>query len=78
MKKQQKSYTKEKQTKDEIFSIQKKISDELVKFVKGSYQRQLLENVDFKVLVKDTTLANSTKEHAERHLFTLANSRLFK
>ena len=59
-------------------SIQKKISDELVKFVKGSYQRQLLENVDFKVLVKDTTLANSTKEHAERHLFTLANSRLFK
>ena len=59
-------------------SIKKKISDEVVKFVKGAYQRQLLENVDFKMLVKDTTLANSAKEHAERHLFTLANSRLFK
>ena len=59
-------------------SISKKISDEVVKFVKGAYQRQLLENVDFKMLVKDTTLANSAKEHAERHLFTLANSRLFK
>ncbi len=59
-------------------SISKKICDEVVKFVKGAYQRQLLENVDFKMLVKDTTLANSAKEHAERHLFTLANSRLFK
>ena len=59
-------------------SLKKKVSDDLVKFVKGSYQRQLLENVDFKILVKDTTLINSAKEHAERHLFTLANSRLFK
>lgn len=61
---------------DEI--IKKKISDDVVKFVKGSYQRQLLENIDFKILVKDTTLANSAKEHGERHLFTLTNSRLFK
>lgn len=59
-------------------SIKKKISDEVIKFIKGSYQRQLLENVDFKTLVKDTTLANSVKEHGERHLFTLANSRIFK
>ena len=59
-------------------SVKKKISDEVIKFVKGSYQRQLFENVDFKTLVKDTTLANSVKEHGERHLFTLANSRLFK
>ena len=59
-------------------SVKKKICDEVIKFVKGSYQRQLFENVDFKTLVKDTTLANSVKEHGERHLFTLANSRLFK
>lgn len=58
--------------------IKKKIVDEIMKYVKGPYQRQLLENVDFKILVKDTTLANSAKEHAERHLFTLANSRIFK
>ncbi|MBO5120376.1 MAG: hypothetical protein J6C28_01655 [Bacilli bacterium] len=59
-------------------NIKKKISDEVIKFVKGSYQRQLLENIDFKTLVKDTTLANSVKEHGERYLFTLANSRIFK
>lgn len=65
-------------SKDVDDSIKKKISDEVVKFVKGAYQRQLLENVDFKILVKDTTLANSAKEHGERHLFTLTNSRIFK
>lgn len=63
---------------DVDFSIKKKFSDEISKFVKGAYQRQLLESIDFKLLVKDTTLANSAKERAERHLFTLANSRLFK
>ena len=69
---------------DSVFSsdideaIKKKISDEVVKFVKGAYQRQLLENIDFKILVKDTTLVNSAKEHGERHLFTLTNSRIFK
>lgn len=61
---------------DEV--IKKKISDEVVKFVKGSYQRQLLENIDFKMLVKDTTLANGAKEQGERHLFTLNNSRIFR
>ena len=65
-------------SKDVDETIKRKISDEVVKFVKGAYQRQLLENIDFKMLVKDTTLANSAKEHAERHLFTLANSRIFK
>lgn len=69
---------------DQVFTsevddnVKKKISDEVVKFVKGSYQRQLLENIDFKILVKDTTLANGTKEQGERHLFTLANSHIFK
>ena len=55
-----------------------KICDDIVKFVKGAYQRQLLENIDFKILVKDTTLANGVKEQGERHLFTLNNSRIFK
>ena len=58
--------------------VKKKISDEVAKFVKGTYQRQLLENIDFKMLVKDTTLANGAKEQGERHLFTLNNSRIFK
>lgn len=69
---------------DTVFSAEiedmtkKKICDDIVKFVKGAYQRQLLENIDFKILVKDTTLSNSTKEHGERYLFTLSNSRIFK
>lgn len=54
-----------------------KIVTEVSKFVNGIYQRQLLENVDFKVLVKDTILINGTKEQNERYLFTLNNSRIF-
>ncbi len=69
---------------DTVFSentdeeIIKKICSDVIKFVKGTYQRQLLENVDFKMLVKDTTLANGIKELGERHLFTLNNSHIFK
>ncbi len=54
-----------------------KIIADITKFVNGIYQRQLLENVDFKVLVKDTILINGTKEQNERYLFTLNNSRIF-
>lgn len=57
--------------------VKKKIVTEVTKFVNGSYQKQLLENVDFKVLVKDTILMNGTKEQNERYLFTLNNSRIF-
>ena len=60
------------------FRVKNKIIDDIVKFFKGAYQKQLLENVDFKTLVKDTTLVNNVRSHGERHLFTLANSRLFK
>lgn len=56
----------------------KKIVDEVTKFLKGNYQKQLLENIDFKILVKDTTLMNGVKEHGERYLFTINNSRIFK
>ena len=55
----------------------KKIVDDITKFVNGTYQRQLLENSDIKILVKDTTLINGVKEQSERYLFTLENSRLF-
>ena len=55
----------------------KKIVDDITKFVNGTYQRQLLENIDIKILVKDTTLINGVKEQSERYLFTLGNSRLF-
>lgn len=53
-----------------------KITNDISKWIKSTYKNQLLENVDIKILVKDTTLMNSAKEQAERYLFTLNNSRL--
>jgi len=61
---------------DTIEEIRSKIVTEITKYITSSYQRQLLENVDIKILVKDTTLINGTKEQSERYLFTLNNSRL--
>jgi hypothetical protein len=55
----------------------KKINDDICKVLNGSYQRQLLENADIKILVKDTTLINGVKEQSDRYLFTLENSRLY-
>lgn len=55
-----------------------KFYTEIIKYVNSNYQKQLLENIDFKILVKDTILSNSIKEQGERHLFTLNNSRIFK
>lgn len=67
---------------DKVFSndidsnIKNNIISNMTKFINGSYQRQLLENFDIKVLVKDTTLINNIKEHNERYLFTINNSRI--
>ena len=58
--------------------VRNNIIDDISKYIKGNYQRQLLDNCDIKILVKDTTLINGTKEQGERYLFTLNNSRLFK
>lgn len=64
-------------TEDTSSSKIEKVSNEMIKFVQASYPKQLLENVDFKVIVKDTTLINGVKGQAERYLFTLSNSRIF-
>ncbi|MBQ6497856.1 MAG: hypothetical protein IJI58_03985 [Bacilli bacterium] len=53
-----------------------KIIKEMTKYLKKNYLSQLLESIDIKILVKDTTLMNNAKEQAERYLFTLSNSRL--
>ena len=57
-------------------SVKNKLIDDVTKFVNGGYQRQLLDNLDIKILVKDTTLINVIKEQGERYIFTLNNSRL--
>ena len=55
------------------------VENELIKFFspKGIYQKQLLDSIDFKLLVKDTTLINGIKEQSDRYQFTIKNSRLF-
>lgn len=64
--------------KDKLVKISK-IKADISKYLssRGIYQKQLLESVDFKILVKDTTLINGVKEQADRYIFTLNNSRIF-
>lgn len=52
------------------------IFNEMIKFVSSTYLKQLLESIDFKVIVKDTTLINGVREQGERFLFTKMNSYL--
>ena len=68
---------------DKVFSKEEKNSDKAIndikKFLdsKGIYQKQILESIDFKLLVKDTILINGVKEQTDRYNFTLNNSRIF-
>lgn len=63
--------------KDDVDNeIKTKIVEDISKFISGRYQKQIMESVDIKILVKDTTLMNGTKEQGERYLFTLEHSRL--
>ncbi len=57
-------------------NIKNSIVDELSKYINKNYLKQISEGIDFKLLVKDTTLINNLKEFGERYLFTLNNSRL--
>lgn len=57
-------------------SEKEKIVNEINKYLKNTYQKQLLESLDIKILVKDTTLINGIKELTEHYLFTLNNSKL--
>lgn len=63
--------------KDDVDETAKnKIITDITKYIKGAYHKQLIENLDMKILVKDTTLINTVKETTDRYLFTLSNSRL--
>lgn len=63
--------------KDDVDETAKnKIVTDITKYIKGAYHKQLIENLDMKILVKDTTLINTVKETTDRYLFTLSNSRL--
>lgn len=63
--------------KDDVEESSKnKIITDISKYIKGAYHKQLIDNLDMKILVKDTTLINTVKETTDRYLFTLSNSRL--
>ena len=63
--------------KDDVDAeIKNSINDELDKYMNKNYLKQIIEGVDFKLLVKDTTLINNIKEAGDRYLFTINNSRL--
>lgn len=63
--------------KDDVDETAKnKIVTDITKYIKGAYHKQLIDNLDMKILVKDTTLINTVKETTDRYLFTLSNSRL--
>lgn len=58
--------------------IREKINTEFSKFMKKNYQKQLLENMAIKIVVKDRTLISGVAEQGERYLFTKNNSYIFK
>lgn len=64
-------------TKEVDDSVKEKFSLEINKYLNKVYLKQIIESIDFKVLVKDTILINSIKEQGERYLFTMQNSRIF-
>lgn len=47
------------------------------KYLTGSYSKDLIDNIELKIVIKDTTLMNSVLEQGERYLFTKTNSHLF-
>lgn len=63
----------DKEVEEEIKS---NINKEITKYMNKNYLKQIIESIDVKLLVKDTTLINNIKELTERYLFTLNNSRV--
>ena len=53
-----------------------KFSEDMEKYLTKKYSKQLLEDIEFKVLVKDTTLINGVREQGEKYIFTRTNSYL--
>jgi len=57
-------------------NISSKLLKSLNSFFNTEYPRDLIDGIELKLLVKDTTLINGVKEQGERYLFTKTNSRL--
>lgn len=52
-------------------NVYDKFSSDMIKYINKEYTKNILESVDVKLLVKDTTLINSVKESGDRFKLTL-------
>ena len=60
-----------------IDNLDDKNINDISKYLNNNYIKNILENLDIKILVKDATMINSIKEATDTYLFTINNSRLF-
>ncbi len=58
--------------------IKTNITNDFEKYIKTTYQKQLLDNISIKIMIKDRTLISRINEQGERYLFTKSNSYIFK
>ena len=52
-------------------NVYDKFSSDMIKYINKEYTKNILESIDVKLLVKDTTLINSVKESGDRFKLTL-------
>lgn len=57
-------------------SLKKKMIADINKFIKSIYNKQIIDSINIKIMVKDNSLMNGINEQSERYLFTIGNSRL--
>ena len=57
--------------------IDDKLEKSLIKYFKVTYPKLLMEIIDMKLIVKNTTLINGVNEQTEHYIFTKENSHLF-
>lgn len=58
-------------------SEKEKVVAAMSKYLTSIYSKDLIESIELKLVIKDTTLMNSVLEQGERYLFTKSNSHLF-
>lgn len=57
--------------------IDDKLEKSIIKYFKVTYPKLLMEIIDMKLIVKNTTLINGVNEQTEHYIFTKENSHLF-
>lgn len=60
-----------------LLDAKKNMNLQFLKYMKGIYQKNLLDHISMKILIKDQTLSSGVNEQGERYLFTKMNSHLF-